>query len=81
MPIHKSKYEFQKVWRPNGSRYAEGNADGKNLLDIMEAIEGAINNFAEEFDVAPDRSRSVVEITFSNTDTMVSIFEFPRNED
>lgn len=57
MPVIKSKYNYSKVFRPTGSRYANGSG---NTLE--EAIKAANTNFYKEFSREPDVDSIVYEI-------------------
>jgi hypothetical protein len=49
MPRHKSRNDYQKFYRPNGMRYATGEAE-----KLTDAINTASVNFVKEFGWLPD---------------------------
>lgn len=57
MPIRRCRYDYQKIYRPNGMKYAEGRHER-----IEYAIIQAETAFLNEFGREPHQSLAVVEV-------------------
>lgn len=90
MPVLNSKYSNVKVYRPKGTKYAEGSAtiegDGRTRVDFLvmklrvmaveRALERAYNRFREEFGRLPDQ-HSIIEADQSHDKMTVTVYELP----
>jgi hypothetical protein len=80
MPILKSRYDHTKVYRPTGTKYAEGTSTRSNSnvpLPFVRAIDEALEEFSKEFGDFPAPERSVVEVTFSVSTVTATVLELP----
>jgi hypothetical protein len=57
MPIKKSRYDYTKVYRPNGMRYAQGEGDHP-----ARAVGNAELAFENEFGSLPRQGDVVIEV-------------------
>ena len=57
MPIFKNRYQYSKVYRPNGMKYSHGKAE-----TIPEAFNQAIEAFVGEFNYSPRQEHCVIEV-------------------
>lgn len=80
MPILHNKYNYVKIYRPSGTRYAKGSSDDKLLIGVIDAIEDAIDNFTVEFGRAPDNDTCVIEVVCTSVTTAATIFEIPDED-
>jgi len=73
MPILKTRYDYSKVFRPNGSRYAHGGT----CFYLPDAVQKAVEAFEREF--GPEaplvQESAVVEIIGVTAGWSATIFE------
>lgn len=75
MPILKSRNQHIKVYRPNGTRYAQGRS-----MNMQEALQQAQQQFLQEFGYAPRQDETVIEIIGVTADWIVDLFEVKIQE-
>ena len=63
---------------PKGSHVGEGKTAGHHPVD---AILGAVENFAEEFGREPDQERCTVIVVFTTHETHAEVIEQPEGHD
>lgn len=90
MPVMKNKYQHIKVFRPDGTRYAEGtqempvwSAEGqRHTFSIVceIAIENALYAFCKEFGQWPNLRRLVVELVEVNGNVKATVLEVPDDD-
>lgn len=81
MPVLNSRHDYTKVYRPKGTLFSQGEADGEELRSIIDAIKEAIDNFAKEFGRAPEQERAIVEVVFGTFNCVATVFEIPEQAD
>jgi len=72
MPLRTTRYEYTKVYRPNGMRFAEAHA-----TTLEDAIDLAKNLFVQEFG-ALQQSIAVIEAVGATGQWYVTIMEVPN---
>jgi len=70
MPILKRRYDYTKVYRPNGTLYST--ARGSNYI---VAISAAMLNFHSEFGRFPMQDKTSIEVIGVTGDWVVDVFE------
>lgn len=90
MPLFKNKYEHVKIYRPNGSPYADGVAvsrepghmkigqDARGIL-VMVAMDEAVANFRREFQRDPEWNLVVMDVVFGDNTVSATIIEIPED--
>lgn len=90
MPRLNGRYDHAKVYRPRGTKFAEGEAgyflkSGGHLSEttfvIGEAFRLALLAFYEEFGDIPDRERMVVEAVYDSRGVKMTVYELPKTDE
>lgn len=82
MPILKPRYNYTKVFRPSGTKFAYADCPfaGNSGVDIAGgvALSFAYRKFREEFGRDPERMRTEVEVTFFDRKASAVVYELPE---
>jgi hypothetical protein len=70
MPLLKSKHDYAKVYRPKGTRYAQGRGS-----TTAEAIAEARTAFCREFGSQPRQDQTVFEVIGVTASWVCDLFE------
>lgn len=70
MPVLDNKHKNVKVYRPGGTRWAEGRARSWG-----DAIAWAYFAFQREFDYVPSQRHVVIEVIGTSSDFIAQVFE------
>ena len=73
MPILSPRYDRVKIYRPNGTRYA----NGQTLRDPSEAVASALYAFMNEFG-RPATERSTIEVLGVTGGWVATVLEIPE---
>lgn len=81
MPKLRNRYENVKVWRPDGTLYAEGQCEFPATKGMHAAcgyaVADAFYAFKEEFTRYPERGQVVIEITVGLSRINATLYELP----
>lgn len=93
MPVLKGKYQHVKVFRPSGTRYAEGVQKYPTIRSVhpqlllarieftaSEALEAAVKNFHNEFSEFPADENMVIEIVFDSFGAKATVYEISKED-
>lgn len=79
MPVLKSRYSHVKIWRPNGTKYANHTVTTANVRDTAAAaaigVAICLEKFQEEFGYKPREDETVVEVVGVTGAVSVSLSE------
>lgn len=81
MPVLKSRYENVKVWRPDGTLYAEGKCEFSANHWIFaasnDAMQKAFTAFYDEFNRSPEPGQIVIEVCVGLSCVIATLYELP----
>lgn len=90
MPVMRNRHRFIKIYRPPGTRIAEGKFEmpGYRLLNrvaafgpaVQVAIDRAFAAFVQEFRCWPDFSRMIIETSMVDGVARATIVEIPDDD-